>query len=124
MNIKLDLPTTHLAEIRAMARDLESSNSGVVSGIVKVYIDSIFGVRNANKNSSVSKLHTPKPVTAAFPNSKDLGMINATTIGHSVGYMYPSVKEACEDLNLHEALVYCCLRGSRKSTGGFIFTRI
>ena len=114
MNIKLDLPAAHLAEIRGMARDTESTHAEVVTGIVKMYLDKVFSCRAGSCKTG----HAPSGP------ARITGMIIAETLDGSVGNMYADVKSACVDLNLHPSLVYCVLRGARSSTGGYSFRRL
>jgi hypothetical protein len=98
MNVKLDLSPLYAAEIYRMAGEVGVSSSEIVTGIVKIYID---------RRASEKRPHARKGA-----------------IQDQHGQVYDSVKQACQKLGLHAPLVYCVLRGTRPSTGGYTFSRV
>lgn len=99
MKANLNLDPLYEAEVRRMASDAKATVSDIVTGIVKLYID--------------------RRVLADNPSQR-----RGSAIQDQNGNRYASVKEACKKLGLHEALVYCVLRGTRPSTGGYTFSRV
>ena len=99
LSIGIRLSRDEIDHIDYMVSEANSSRSEIINGIVRLYLSGKPDKQNPHMNDSGS--------------FKD-----------QYGQFYSSVRQACEKLGLHDSLVRCVLRGTRRSTGGYIFTRI